>query len=126
MNKLLVILVGLMMLSCSDDEIVNTMEQDFMELNATFESIQALANSVPCTDATLWSFTAYGDKACGGPQGFIAYPLTIDVAVFLNRIEGHRLRENFLNQKWGITSTCDIPAPPQTIACENGIAVLVY
>lgn len=112
------------MISCSEEE--SSQQEDFIELNGVFESIQEAATSKPCIDATQWSFIPYGQKACGGPQGFIAYPLSIDTVAFFNRIEGHRLREAFLNEKWAVFSACDVPPQPQSVDCENGLPVLIY
>lgn len=124
MKRYFILSIFIFALSCSDEE--TTQEQDFQDLSHTFESIQSTANSVDCIDATQWRFTPYGTQACGGPQGFLAYPTTIDTVAFLNRVEGHRIREDYLNRKHGIVSPCNIIAQPSSVSCENGVAVLVY
>lgn len=111
--------------SC-DDNNDSTQEQDLEHLNEMFEEISVIASSEVCEDASLWSFTSYGSKACGGPVGYMAYPTTIDTADFLQKIEAHREAEDTYNIKWGIISDCSLPAPPSGVACENGNAILVY
>ena len=110
-------------LSCQDNENQN---DSLTVLQALFEEIQTLANSVACTDATEWTFVSYGAKACGGPQGYIAYSNQIDVAYFLSLIEEYTTAEREYNIRWGIVSTCDLPAIPTEVSCQNGEAVLIY
>ncbi len=96
------------------------------DLEQQFSEILAIAGSVPCQDPVQWYFTAYGSKACGGPQGYLAYPLTIDVDRFLALVETHRLAENQYNLDFNISSTCDLPAEPTGVDCVDELAVLVY
>lgn len=96
------------------------------DLEQQLSEIIALAGSVPCEDPAQWSYTAFGSKACGGPQGYLAYPLTIDVDRFLALVETHRLAENQYNLDFNITSTCDLPAEPTGVDCVNESAVLTY
>ena len=51
----------------------------YADLEYQWSQILALAQSAPCDNPSQWSFTPYGNKACGGPQGYLAYPLRIDV-----------------------------------------------
>lgn len=111
--------------SLPDDTIPNQ-EQDFVILQEMFAEIVAITD-IPCTDASDWDFVAYGSKACGGPQGYIAYPTTvIDVDAFLSMVEDYTLQEQVYNEIHGIVSTCDVPAEPIGVICENGAPVLLY
>ena len=110
-------------LSWQDSENQN---DDLTVLQVMFEEIQTLANSVACTDAAEWTFVSYGAKACGGPQGYIAYSNQIDVSYFLSLIEEYTTAEREYNIRWGIVSTCDFPAIPAELSCQNGEAVLIY
>ena len=101
-------------------------EKDHRDLMDLFNEISELANSVPCTDASDWSFTAYGSKACGGPQGYIAYSNQIDTVAFLEKVEAYRIAEHEYNIKWSIYSTCDLAQKPTTVECQNGYPVLIY
>ena len=101
-------------------------EKDHQELMALFNEIYNLSLSVSCEDAKDWTFSAYGSKACGGPQGFIAYSTKIDVEAFLDKVETYTALENTYNIKWGIISTCDLPQQPKVVECQNGYPVLNY
>ncbi len=101
-------------------------EKDHRDLMDLFNEISELANSVSCTNAGDWTFTAYGSKACGGAQGYIAYSNQIDTEVFLQKIEAYRVAEHEYNIKWSIASTCDLPQVPVSVECQNGYPVLNY
>jgi len=104
-------------------EKTSSYEEDQAELEAMFADIKATAESVVCENEEDWKFTAYGSKACGGPQGFIAYSTQIDETAFLASVGAYFLAEAEFNAKWRIYSTCDVPIPPQSISCVDGKAV---
>jgi len=112
-------------MKCSDDELTEQ-EQDYQELMNLLDDINELAISVSCTDASDWTYTAYGAKACGGPQGFIPYSNQIDVNAFLQKVEEYTDLEKAYNTKWSIVSTCDLPQQPTGVKCENEQPVLSY
>lgn len=103
-----------------------TFEEDQIALQQLFSSIQATAESVPCIDATEWTFTPYGSKACGGPIGYIAYSAQIDETSFLNDVQAYTTANQDFNVKWNIISTCELLLPPNSVICVNGEAVLSY
>ena len=67
-------------LSCSQNDGM-TQEEEAQNLSIMFSEISLLAVSVTCEDASEWTYTSYGEKACGGPVGFIAYATTIDTCI---------------------------------------------
>ncbi|TGV02496.1 lipocalin-like domain-containing protein [Flavivirga rizhaonensis] len=101
-------------------------EKDHRKLMDLFNEIYQLSTSISCTNANDWTFTAYGSKACGGPQGFIAYSTQIDTVGFLQKVKEYTNLEHAYNIKWNIVSTCDLPAQPKEVTCENGLPVLKY
>ncbi|CAL2091023.1 conserved exported protein of unknown function [Tenacibaculum sp. 190524A02b] len=101
-------------------------EKEHQALLQLFDEIKALATSKTCEDDNDWTFTAYGSKACGGPQGYIAYSKKINVPEFLQKVTVYTQAEAAFNKKWGVVSTCDIIAQPTGVTCENGKAVLKY
>lgn len=123
MKKWSFLVVLFLVMGC---EIAENQNDDLAALQAMFEEIETIATSVACTDETEWAFIAYGAKACGGPQGYIAYSNQIDVDDFLLKVEQYTLAERTYNIRWGIISTCDLPAQPSEVSCENGEAVLIY
>ena len=115
----------------TEDELVvkkelSEQEVEYRSLMDLFNEIQELSSSVSCSDATNWLFTAYGAKACGGSQGYIAYSSEIDTNNFLNKIEIYTEAEKTFNVKWGIISDCSIGSVPVSVECENGIPTLKY
>jgi hypothetical protein len=91
-----------------------------------FNEIQNLSYSVSCSDANNWLFTSYGSKACGGPQGYIAYSSLIDTVSFLQKIETYTQAEKDFNFKYGVISDCSIPSAPISVECKNGYPILKY
>jgi len=96
------------------------------DLEYQWSQILALVQSAPCEDPAQWSYTPYGSKACGGPQGYLAYPLTIDVDRFLNLVEQYRQAENQYNIDFNIASPCDAPLEPTGVDCVDQLPVLLY
>jgi hypothetical protein len=111
--------------SCNYDDAL-TQEQQAQNLDQMFSEIEILATSENCDDSAEWTFTSYGSKACGGPLGFIAYPINIGTELFLKKIEEYTTAQQEFNQKWGIVSDCSVPSQPSEIICENGSPVFEY
>ncbi len=119
--------ISLVTFSCNDDDTnETTQEQDELEINQMFTEIENLAASATCDNETVLGFTSYGHKACGGPVGYLVYSSSIDVEDFLNKIEAHRAAQEAYNNKWGISSTCEAPIPPNEVQCQDGVPVAVY
>ncbi|MCH9659489.1 MAG: hypothetical protein K0U54_01115 [Bacteroidetes bacterium] len=126
-NIILICLSLTLLISCNnDDNGSGNQQQDAKALTDQLNDIFAIANGVSCKDASQWEFVSFGKKACGGPVGYVAYATTIDVAAFLENVEAHRTAEDQFNMRWGIVSTCDIPAMPLGVDCQDGEAILVY
>lgn len=101
-------------------------EEDYSVLLALFDNIYTLSTSIACTDSNNWDFVAFGSKACGGPQGYIAYSKTIDVQSFLQKVQAYTEAERLFNIKWDIVSDCALINEPIGVACENNFPVLKY
>ena len=100
-------------------------ENDYRDLMSLFDGLYELISSYSCNNASDWDFTAYGSKACGGPQGYIAYPKEIEAA-FLQKVKAYTEAERAYNLKWEIISTCDVTREPIGVECLNGYPVLKY
>ena len=128
MKSLKLIAISLLMgicFSCSNDEGI-TQEQEAASLSEKLAEIEGMATTKSCDNPSEWTFTDYGEKACGGPVGYIAYSTNIDTELFLEKIEAHRFAQQRFNEKWGIISDCSLPAEPSGIICENGNPVFIY
>ncbi|SNR17766.1 hypothetical protein [Tenacibaculum jejuense] len=119
-----IFILFLAFISCKDN--ASDLERDQEQLQEMFNEIKALASSKSCTDASEWSFTSYGVKPCGGPWGYIAYPTTIDVSLFLQKVADFNELNTELNKKTGAISDCSLITQPVSVACEDGKAVLIY
>ncbi|GEM_PF-1036723 len=121
----------LRIVSLTEDELIlirelSDQEQDYRDLMTKFDEILASIEDIPCNNEQDWKFAAYGAKACGGSQGYLAYPKTIDEEKFLKIIGEYTHLEDDYNMKWGVFSTCDLPLQPTAVSCENGLPVLVF
>ena len=114
----LVLLVGLS-IACNKEKELNQ-EEAAAALEAQFAEITELSESVACTDSSDWEFTAYGNKACGGPVGYIAYSKAIDTKDFLKKVKTYTEDQKAYNENFEIASNCTVPTQPKSIACING------
>ena len=112
--------------SCSKNNLDDQRAQDELELSNQLKEIKDLANSVTCTDSEDWEFIAYGSKACGGPQGYIAYSMQIDVDKFKQMVSDYTQAEKDFNINYQITSDCKAEISPNGVVCKDGKPVLIY
>ncbi len=122
LSTIMILSLILMSHSCKKKDGL-TIEEDQLRLEEQFESIEEMVKNVSCEDESDWDFTAYGSKACGGPVGFIAYPINIK-SPFLKAVEDYNQAQHDYNERWGIGSDCSVPVQPNHIRCENGVPVL--
>jgi hypothetical protein len=101
-------------------------EKEHRNLITLFDEIQNLVYAISCTDAANWTFTAYGSKACGGPQGYIAYSKKMDTTSLLKKVDEYAKSEKEFNIKWSVISGCSLPPQPIAIECINGYPNLKY
>lgn len=121
----LLAIFSLAFFSCVDDYEL-TQDEDTVKLLEKQTRVEEFAKSVACTDESEWDFAPIGVKACGGPKGYIAYNTTIDTVTFFRYLEDYNSFEEIYNEKWNITSTCEVPPTPIDVICEDGQPVLIY
>lgn len=130
MNKLLTLsTILLLAFACEDSTGITDKtkrEEDEQLLEQLHKEIEALSKSVTCTEADEWKFVAIGSKACGGPTSYIAYSTKINEEQFLEKVSYFTEQQAKFNTKWGIFSTCDLPAEPSGVTCADGKPVFVY
>jgi len=102
---------------CNSDETEPTQNDDFQNLALQLNSIFLIAQSAPCDDPDEWSWTDYGSKPCGGPQGYVAYHNSVDTNILFGLIESHRRAEEAYNEKWDISSDCEAVPEPTGVIC---------
>ena len=130
MKKELVFLLGiaaaLTMFACEKQSIVGSPEAESLLLEKLYHEIDSLATLHPCTDSDEWRFTAVGEKACGGPAGYIAYSTQSDTAALLNKVANYTSFQRTYNEKWNVVSDCMFLAAPNGVACEDGEPKLIW
>lgn len=101
-------------------------EKEYKELMNVYDDFYKMIVGKNCIDSNDWSFVGYGKKACGGCQGYIAYPNSIDVNLFLEKVTNYTNLEDAFNKKWKIFSDCSLVAEPKKVVCKDGYPTLEY
>lgn len=123
-TKMKILLLGILLIAFACSK--NTQGDDFLELSRDRDELINMAQSEICEDEKDWGIIAYGSKACGGPQGYMAYNLNIDTTKFFKKVEDYTKKEEKLNIKWGVVSDCAMARRPYAVECQEGEAVLLY
>lgn len=127
MKQIMTILFALAgLVACEKSSTQDPQERDREQLSDMLKDIHETVDTVDCVDDSQWEFTAIGSKACGGPQSYLAYPLSIDTAEFMGRVRLYTQAEQDYNVTYKITSTCDVVAPPTDVTCDDGKPKLIY
>lgn len=124
-----VLLCILVLLSCSKNLGVPEspkLSVGLDELETMYKQLVVLSESTTCTNASDWSFTAVGNKPCGGPSGYIAYSTQIDTMDFLAKVDAYTVAHRQYNMDNGIVSNCAVEPPPIGINCKEEKPVLIY
>jgi hypothetical protein len=100
-----------------------TRDEERALLDAQKQEIISLAKSGACAINSQCRYTGLGSKPCGGPWGYIVYSTSVDTSKLFLKISDYNAAEDRYNRKWGIYSTCDVPPPPDSIRCLNGVCV---
>lgn len=95
------------------------------QLEELGKEIQALSESVSCTNSSEWRFTPMGSKACGGPIKYIAYHQSIEEN-FLDLVTQFTKLQAEYNQKNNVISDCMLVAPPRSLTCEGNKPIFSY
>ncbi|MGB0522018.1 MAG: hypothetical protein ACPGJS_03620 [Flammeovirgaceae bacterium] len=118
-------------MSCEDTTLNQSEEasdqaEEALLLQKQLKEITELTEGVTCEDLSNWAFTPIGNKPCGGPSDYLAYPLSIDTDAFLAKVEAYTQAHKAFNEKWGLISDCALEPMPSGISCKSGKAILVY
>ncbi|GLB51843.1 hypothetical protein NBRC110019_08820 [Neptunitalea chrysea] len=120
------LIFSLLFVACAEEDYKLTFEEDTIKLQEKFDKIVEFGQSVECTDASEWDYTAVGEKACGGPSAYIAYNTTLNTDQFFALVEDYNSFQNIYNNKWEMVSTCDVPQEPAGVECVDSAPVLIY
>lgn len=112
--------------ACEERDLNHSKEEDLLEMANLRTEIDKLSEQFACENSADWKFTAIGEKACGGPTGYVAYSTKIDEAMFLKKVALYAQKQKAFNVKWGVASDCMFMTPPKSIDCVGGKPKLVY
>lgn len=115
------LLVMTFLWACSSDDDVISQES----LNEQWLKIVALSESEVCNDISEWRIVGTGAKPCGGPTGYIAYSVNINMEEFLELVEKFNQDSRAFADQEGLISNCMVTSPPAGMKCEDGKAVLL-
>ncbi len=91
-------------------------------LQALRNEIDELISKTSCNNPNEWRISPMGAKACGGPERYIAYPISIE-SVILDKIDDYTHHQDQYNKENHIMSDCAMVLPPSGIICIEGKAV---
>lgn len=99
-------------------------QEDHEKLSALIKEIEKQTSAETCTDAAAWRISPIGEKPCGGPSSYIAYPISLEDEI-LPKITNFTQMQSAFNKKYHLVSDCMMVQPPSGIKCEEGKAVLI-
>jgi hypothetical protein len=97
---------------------------------ATLQQIQALIGNAACTDSSQCRTVAVGARACGGPQGYLAWStLQTDGDALSTLAERYKAERQAQIKEKGEISDCRFLADPgatcRSGTCQPGSALIV-
>ena len=119
-------LLFIVTVGCEKKDDVTSIQQDQLELNRKYSSIMKYINLEDVGENISCQSLPIGSKACGGPQGYVAFPESINQEELGEMIEEYTQFERDYNEKWGITSDCSHVSPPIEVIVQNGKCKAVF
>ena len=118
-SRLLTMIVLGIVVACSSPTEVELRER-MADLDA---AIVALIGDPLCDSVDECRYIGFGQKACGGPWGYLVYSISQTDSLQLTiLVDEHRLVTKEWNAKYGGPSTCDLPSAP-TLGRRDGRCV---
>lgn len=105
---------------CEDDGIPTAQSFDLVTLQQERQAILDYISTFSCNDATSCNYIAFGSKACGGPQEYLVFPSSVNLALLTEKVNNYNEMENSYNLTYNIVSDCMAVMPPQNIGCVDG------
>lgn len=103
----------------------DTTSLDPQTLKSLRLEIEKLATSEVCTDPTNWRMIPMGEKSCGGPERYIAYPKIVEHDL-IEKVQSYTRLQTKYYKSHQVSSDCTMVLPPSKLACENGKSVFIY
>ena len=105
-------------ISCESPE--ENLEKDRELLQLKLEEIKTYIATENCTQDAQCEYIAYGNKACGGPSGYLVFPSDLNLEELEELIADYTQAEREFNAKYNQISDCAIVLPPENIKCVDG------
>ncbi|PCI34799.1 MAG: hypothetical protein COB60_05575 [Flavobacteriaceae bacterium] len=112
--------------SCETESIAVDKRLEELVMEAQVVEIQEMSKNMDCDTALEWGYAAFGEKACGGPRGYVAYPIHKSSKDFLVLLIEHTDTERAFIKKWDVMSDCLMVQKPSSVRCVEGQATLIY
>lgn len=113
----------LSLMSCDNTPLevtLTNLEEDEARLAGLYEEVELLIADKSCTRNGQCKVMAYGDKACGGPVGYLVYSSgNVDEHELEALVEELTTLQGLMNEAYGYFSDCSIPSPPD-VSCLDG------
>lgn len=119
-------LLFILTVGCEKKDDVTSIQQDQLELNRKYGNIMRYINLEDVGENISCRSLPIGSKACGGPQGYVAFPESINQEELEEMIEEYTEFERDYNEKWGIISDCSHVSPPIEVIVQNGKCKAVF
>ena len=118
---LFLILATVLIASCKQDDIkLRDQQRDQETLDSLLTEMQLLIADKSCSGEGQCKVMAYGDKACGGPVGFLVYSsANVDEQALTNLVSQYTILQSQMNDEYDIISDCSVPTAPNP-ACLSG------
>lgn len=78
-----------------------------------------------CNNSVGCQFSAFGEKACGGPKEYLVFPANVDLNFLTAKITEYNALEKQFNIDNNIFSDCMFVGPPSNIGCIDGKCVII-
>lgn len=116
--------VGMLLLSLFSCEQVpvelTNQEADEARLAEMLTDIELLISDKSCTKDGKCTVMAYGDKACGGPVGYLIYSSgNVNENQLKDLVEEFTALQSLMNDAYGYISDCALASPPD-VSCLDG------
>lgn len=109
------------LLSCDKAPVeLTNQEADEARIAEMLTEINDLISDTSCSKDSKCKVMAYGDKACGGPVGFLVYSSgNVNENQLKDLVEEFTKLQSLMNDQYGYISDCSIPSPPD-VSCLDG------
>lgn len=95
-------------------------EADEARIATMLAEIETLISDKSCKRDGQCTVMAYGDKACGGPVGYLVYSSgNVNKKQLKDLVEEFTALQSLMNDAYGYVSDCSIPSPPN-VSCLDG------